>query len=254
MNTQKKIPAWIALPSSGVAWVLAALFTMFFFTVGLIVYPFFWLIERDKGGAMHAIAVMWARSIMLVNPLWVLKVTGHENIEPGKHYVVVGNHQSMLDILVVLAGLPLHFKFIAKKELFPIPFIGWHMSLAGYIPLDRDSRKSGKATMEKAAEWVARKVSVLFFPEGTRSADGEIQAFKSGAFKIAFDQKVDVLPLVIDGTGAALPKNSRVHTARSPLLVAIQKPVSSASAASVDELKEKVRAQMAGRLAEIRRA
>ena len=193
---------------------------------------------------------------MASSPFWHLKVEGKENVAPGKTYVIVSNHQSLLDILIVLSGLPrhTHFKFLAKKELFPIPFLGWHMSLAGYIPLDRKSHESGKKAMLTARHWLRKGVSVIFFPEGTRSLDGEIHSFKVGAFKLAQEEDLEILPLVIDGTGDAVPKHSWMLEKTTRLFLSIGKPISLKNQASTssDQTCEAIRQEMIERLARVR--
>ena len=202
---------------------------------------------------LHNISRVWATMILLTNPLWKLEVSGVENIQPGKHYVVAANHQSMLDIFVVLAALPFHFKFMAKKELFPIPVVGWHMFLAGYIAINRKSTKSGKKALDKANDALALKQSVLFYPEGTRSLDGKIKKFKAGAFKAAQENGVSILPVVIDGTGDAVPKKSWVIIKRSCLKVRILKPVAVPKTKTLEESIEKVRGKMIHEQARIKK-
>ena len=182
-------------------------------------------------------------------------MSGRSNIEKGAHYIVVANHQSLLDILAVLAAVPVNFKFLAKKELFYVPFMGWSMAAAAYIPLDRGSHESGRKAMGKINAFLARKVSVLLFPEGTRSRDGKIQAFKSGAFKLARDNKVKILPVVVDGTGRALPKKTWFLKNRATFRVSIGKPVSFEDLGNMtlEEAKEKIRHEMIGRLAKLRK-
>ena len=254
MNEKNVVPSWLSAPLSLLAWTAAIFFTIFFYLFGLFfVLPFSLLFDRGTRGLIHGVARIWACSIMAVNPVWRLKVEGRENIEPGRNYVLVANHQSLLDILVVLAGLPLHFKFMAKAELFSIPFIGWHMKLAGYIPLDRSSRESGRKAVFAAREWLRKGVSVLFFPEGTRSPDGQLHPFKMGAFKVAQEEKVPILPIVIDGTGEAVPKKSWSLKKKTNFFLLIGRPI---RVDSKDILLEKicgeVREGMAKRLARIR--
>lgn len=199
---------------------------------------------------MHKTAVAWAKAIVYTSPVWSFKIRGTEYIDPKKHYVIVANHQSLLDILVVLAALKPHFKFMAKKELFSIPFIGWHMAAAGYIPILRSSRTSGKDAMDKARGWLGKKVSVLFFPEGTRSVNGQIKEFKAGAFRVANEMKVEILPVVLDGTGEAVPKNTWTLNKITQFQVKIGKPI---QAKDVTETKTAVREQMIKTLEELRK-
>jgi 1-acyl-sn-glycerol-3-phosphate acyltransferase len=237
-------------------WVCYVLLTVVYNLLGLIfVLPLSLIFDHKTRYLMHAVAVIWGKSIMGSTPVWRLHVNGHENIEKGKNYVIIANHQSMLDILVALAGLPLslHFKFMAKKELFKIPFMGWHMSAASYIPIDRSSAHSGRDALLRARDWLEKKVSVLFFPEGTRSLDGEMKKYKVGAFKAAQDSGVEILPVIMDGTGEALPKNSFFVKKVSHMVVSIGKPVKIKPDENLEQASEKIWSDMKKRLAEIRR-
>ena len=236
------------------AWFMVVLLTILFSLFGILVLPFSLFLDRGTRHLMHGVAVGWAHAVMGTSPLWRVDIEGRENIVPGRPYVIVANHQSLLDIFIVLAALPVHFKFMAKKELFPIPFIGWHMALAGYIPIDRGSHESGKGAMITARRWIAKGVSVLFFPEGTRSRDGRIQDFKMGGFKVAQEEKVEVLPVVIEGTGDAVPKKSWRLRKATRFVLSIGKPVR-VEGTNYDALKksqERVREEMVHRLARIR--
>jgi len=220
----------------------------------LILWPLSVIFEQANGHLLHRLSRYWARFIAWMLPFWKIRVDGTEWIEKGKAYVIVSNHQSLLDILLVLGGLPLHFKFIAKRELFWIPFFGWHLWLAGYIPLKRGDRESGRACLVKAGQWLGRGVSVLFFPEGTRSPDGKIHGFKPGAFKLALERKVDILPLVIVGTRDAIPKHSWRVEKRSLLWLEIQRPISvkELSIGDLAEIKEKIRMGIMGRFNQLK--
>jgi 1-acyl-sn-glycerol-3-phosphate acyltransferase len=249
------LPFWMSAILSLLAWSAVVFFSVALFCVGLfVVFPFSMVIDRGTRGLVHRVAVMWARAIMATSPLWRLHIEGRENVVPGKPYVVVSNHQSLMDILVVLAGLPVHFKFLAKRELFPIPFFGWHMWLAGYIPLDRASHESGRKALFRASQWFRRGVSVLFFPEGTRSLDKAIHQFKIGSFKIARDENLEVLPIVIDGTGDAVPKKSWRMKKITHFYLSIGKPVSVSKdrAKSLEEIRDSIRGEMVQRLNRIR--
>lgn len=220
----------------------------------LILFPVSLLLDRGTRRIVHQNSILWARSIIGFSPIWSIVVTGREHLQPGKHYIVIANHQSMLDILAVCAALPINFKFLAKRELFQIPLMGWGMASAGYIPVDRASHKSGREAMQRITRVLNLGVSVLLFPEGTRSPDGKIQAFKMGAFKLARENKVEILPVVVDGTGQALPKNSWLIKKKSTFIVSIGKPISLDDFAdsSMDEAKEKIRHEMTGRLEHLR--
>lgn len=237
------------------AWFFVALGTTVFFFIGLLVLlPLSILFEKGSGRLSHRFAQFWARMIYRSIPVWRLKTQGLGKIQAGKTYVVVSNHQSLLDILVLLASLPLHFKFIAKRELFWIPFFGWYLWLARYIPLKRGDAESGRACLEEARRWLRRGVSVVFFPEGTRSPDGEIHLLKPGAFKLALEETNDILPLAISGTREAIPKHSWRIENRANFLLSIQDPIliKEWSGKPLEELRDRVRTVIAGAFEKMR--
>lgn len=232
-------------------WSFVATGTIFFSLLGLFVaWPLSLVLEGASGHLPHKVSQFWACTLCRVLPFWDLRVKGLENIEKRKTYVIVGNHQSALDILVVLAGLPLHFKFIAKRELFWIPFFGWHLSLARYIALKRGDPESGRVALEKARMWLKKGVNVLFFPEGTRSLDGKIHDFKAGAFKLGLEEKIDFLPVVIKGTRDAMPKRSFLLQMPIHMSLEILPPVSAQkfSVSDLEQIRDSVRNQMTSKL------
>ncbi len=136
---------------------------------------------------------------------WRLRLEGSW---PGKGpYVVVANHQSMLDILLI-SRVPREMKWMAKESLFKLPWIGWMFLLSGDIPVRRGDAGSGSAALRKAKAYLARGMSVMIFPEGTRSRTGTLGSFKSGAFRLAIEAGVPVLPIAVSGTAAGYPKGS----------------------------------------------
>ncbi len=246
---------WDGLFYSVVMWGGVSILTFFFSVLDiLIMFPLSLLSDRGTRWMIHQNSIRWSRSIIRWSTIWRIIVTGREHLQKGKHYIIIANHQSLLDILAVCAALPINFKFLAKRGLFLIPFMGWAMALARYIPVDRASHKSGRDAMRRITGVLEKSISVLLFPEGTRSSDGKIQAFKMGAFKLAQDNGVEILPIVVDGTGQALPKKSWLIKKKSTFIVSIGKPVSLTDLgnSSLEEVKEKIRHEMIGRLAKIR--
>jgi 1-acyl-sn-glycerol-3-phosphate acyltransferase len=154
---------------------------------------------------LHQWTCRWSDIILGMNPYWNVHVEGRHKIDPLKNYVMVSNHQSGVDILV-LFKLHCHFKWVAKKGLFRIPFIGWNMGLNGYISIERSKGRSKLQMMDKAADSIHAGNSVMLFPEGTRSPDGNLQTYKTGAFRLAFDTQTDILPVVIKNTSHAIKK------------------------------------------------
>jgi len=155
----------------------------------------------------HWYATVWGRGILKLNNRWSTEVHHQERIPRGKPLVIVSNHQGMGDIMMAFC-LDHHFKWISKRANFFVPFMGWFMFHAGYIPLVRGRRDSIERCMRKSRWWLDQGVSVLFFPEGTRSQDGVIKPFKPGAFKLALDAGCDILPIAMAGTLDALPKGT----------------------------------------------
>ncbi|MCF8026542.1 MAG: 1-acyl-sn-glycerol-3-phosphate acyltransferase [Desulfobacteraceae bacterium] len=149
----------------------------------------------------------WGALYTRIIPAWKISIQGRENIKPDKAYVVVSNHQSLLDILV-LFNLFFHFRFVSKSEIFKVPLIGWNMRLNRYIELRRGNRRSISRMMADCKKALDHGNSVLIFPEGTRSPDGRIRRFKTGAFILAIEHQTPVLPIVLSGTNKALPKYS----------------------------------------------
>jgi len=255
IHKEKALSFQAELFYSLIMWGGTVFLTLFFAILDLLIaFPLSLLFDRGTRRIVHQNSIRWARSIIGFSPIWRIFVTGREHLRKEKHYIIVANHQSLLDILAVCAALPINFKFLAKRELFQIPLMGWAMASAGYIPVDRASHKSGREAMQRITRVLNKSVSVLLFPEGTRSPDGKIHAFKMGAFKLARDNKVEILPVVIDGTGQALPKKSWLIKKKSTFIVSIGKPVSLEDFAdsSVEEAKEKIRHEMTGRLEHIR--
>lgn len=254
-TAQKDASAWIAIPVSLITWIGAVVFTVLYVLIGFFVLFPVTLIKKDPARKLiHWSAILWARSIIAITPVWKMRSEGFGHINPAKPYLIVCNHQSMLDILIVAAKLPLLFKFLAKKELFDIPFLGWHMKLAKYVPVDRANRTSRHKALVDLSDWLKQGASVLFFPEGTRSLDGEIHEFRPAAFKIARDAGVDILPVVVDGTGDALPKHSWLLKKHVEFRLSVL-PVVSTQNLSDDDLEQaqiRVREAMIAKLKEIR--
>ena len=138
---------------------------------------------------------------------WNIEISGRENMDANQVYVIVSNHQSLADI-PLLSHLRLDTKWLAKAELFRVPLVGWMMRMAGDVPVDRNLPRQGAKAMLRCAKYLRQHISVVFFPEGGRSPDGEVQAFNEGAFQLAIREKIPILPLVVEGTGKALPSKT----------------------------------------------
>jgi 1-acyl-sn-glycerol-3-phosphate acyltransferase len=193
------------------------------------------------GNFPHLIARTWARSILFISRVKV-SVTGYSNIDPLKSYIYMSNHQSNFDIPVLLGRLPVQFRWLAKAELFKIPIFGRGMRGCGYISIDRSNRKSAFESLARAARTIREGVSVLIFPEGTRSQDGSIRDFKKGGFVLAVDAGVPIVPVVIHGTWAIMPRN-RLRIDPTDVVLEIKKPIDTAAYTrkTKDELLAKIR-------------
>lgn len=201
----------------------------FFFGAFAIVWTFvcFWLVTiallfAPRGRVSHwVVRHIWVATMLEVFRVKVI-VTGLENFERDRPYVFVSNHQSHFDIVTIFHSTPTNLRFIAKKSLFYIPFFGWYLALAGYIPLDRSNRDRAIRSHDKAAEKIRKGVPIVSFPGGTRSLDGNVQPFKKGAFMLALKAGVPIVPISITGSIKVLPKTSvairsgtiRIHYAK----------------------------------------
>jgi 1-acyl-sn-glycerol-3-phosphate acyltransferase len=172
---------------------------------------------------MHKIARFWGRSILVVSGVKV-SVEGLSNIDRSAPYIYMANHQSNFDIPVLLGHLAVQFRWLAKMELFKIPIFGRAMRTAGYISIDRNNRQSAFASLQLAANRIKSGVSVVIFPEGTRSLDGKIRPFKKGGFVLAVDAGVPIVPVVITGTRAIMPKG-RFRVCPGRVRMVIHKPI-----------------------------
>lgn len=188
-----------------------------------------------------------------LNPLWTFKTGGVFPEDPRNPYVIVSNHESFVDILLI-SHLPWEMKWLSKKELFNIPVAGWLMRMAKDIRLDRKDRDSAKAAMVRCAELLDQRVSVMIFPEGTRSTTGDLLPFKDGAFRLAIEQGVPILPLAVHGAAPALRKHDW-RFGRSTAEVRVLEPVETdgMTVDDVDELKATVRARILTELASMGR-
>lgn len=154
---------------------------------------------------LHRFTSFWGSLYTWCNPLWSVTIEGTEHLSRSIPHVIVANHQSFADILV-LFRLRFHYKWVSKAENFRVPLIGWNMTLNRYIRLDRGSVRGNLQMMRKCEEALQGGSSVMIFPEGTRSPDGELRPFKDGAFDLALRTHSPILPIAIDGTAEALPK------------------------------------------------
>jgi 1-acyl-sn-glycerol-3-phosphate acyltransferase len=233
------------------------LFWAFLVTTSFICFPIaglIWAVTAPfdpKLRLLHQFTSFWASLYTWFNPAWPVHVEGRERIQPGEAYVMVANHQSLLDILV-LFRLFTHFKWVSKIENFRLPLIGWNMSLNRYIKLRRGDRSSVVQMFDHCTRTLAEGNSIMIFPEGTRSRDGRMRSFKPGAFELALKCERPLLPIVLNGTADALPKRGFVLQGRHRITVRVLDPIPVAEFAhlSADALTDRVRTQIAAELGE----
>src|SRR5690606_18816698 len=176
-----------------------------------------------------------------VNPGWKLRIEGRERLPWRGPAVIVANHQSLGDILILYA-LYRPFKWVSKASVFKVPFLGWNMRMNGYVGLVRGNKESIIRMMADCERWLDRGVPVLIFPEGTRSPDQNVQPFKDGAFRLAVKRNVPVIPIAITGSADTLPKHGLVVALRSRCVVRVLEPVDPAEfGGDVERLREAVR-------------
>jgi 1-acyl-sn-glycerol-3-phosphate acyltransferase len=200
------------------------------------------------GRQQIAVARVWARSLLLVSGVRV-KIEGLDKIAPGGSYVFVSNHLSYMDTPVVLANIPVQFRFLAKSGLFQIPLLGTHLARAGHIPVPRDNARAAVKTMTTAAQIIReRGISLLIFPEGGRSHDGRLDEFKEGAAYIAIRAGVPLVPIALKGTREILPYGSG-HVRAGSVIMRIGEPVPTAEAQLRD--REQITAKLRERIASL---
>jgi len=186
-------------------------------------------------------------------PLWKLRIEGRNKAARGTRYVIISNHQSTLDVLM-LGSLRYSFRWISKIENFRVPVIGWYLRMAKYITVDRGNKESKAEMMEKSVESLRKGISIMIFPEGTRSTDLEIGPFRLGAFQLAMMTDKPVLPIVIDGTGGVLPKHGVIFSRGHNIRIKVLDPVHPGSFGTSDpeELAGKFRNLLADELHRMR--
>ena len=217
-------------------WSCIVVATLVLGVFALITYPF----DR-KGRVGHYYAKLWGKAALLAN--WVkVKIEGMGHLNGKGPYIFMSNHQGSYDIFALLGHLPYQFKWLAKKELFSIPFFGWAMAAVGYVSIDRGGTRDTVEAMNEAAQKIRDGMSVAIFPEGSRSPDGSIQPFKKGGFTLAIKSKVPIVPVAISGSRDIMPKD-KLTTAPGEIRILVGHPIETENCALKDRelLMKKVR-------------
>jgi 1-acyl-sn-glycerol-3-phosphate acyltransferase len=227
--------------------VLIAFFPITLF-IWLIVFPF-----DHKRTITHWLLVYQGLLISRIIPIWKIDISGREKAVKGTTFVIISNHQSILDILL-LSCLRYKFKWISKMENKKVPVLGWYLRMADYIIVDRGNEESKAEMLDKSYRCLKKGISIMIFPEGTRSADNEIGLFKRGAFQLAIQAQVPILPVLIDGTGGILPKHGYVFGSGHYIKIRVLDPVMPADfeTENPEELAEKFKLLIAKELNELR--
>jgi 1-acyl-sn-glycerol-3-phosphate acyltransferase len=192
------------------------------------------------------------RALTRVNP-WRLHISGRENVEPGRVYVIVSNHQSLADIPLI-THLKIDAKWLAKAELFRFPGVGWMLRMAGDVSVERSDRRKGAQALLQCVRYLRKRCSLVFFPEGTRSPGGEVLEFNEGPFQLAIREQVPVLPLVVDGSGSALPRSTWIFGGTQDIYLRIMEaiPVEGLNVKQSGALRDTVRQKMIDELQKLR--
>ena len=224
-----------------IAWPLLVVLTVF--TAVFTVCTVFW----KNAEFVHKVQQFWSRSFFWLMFLPV-SVDGQEHIVPGQSYVFVANHQSMFDVWLVYGWLPVIFKWLMKAELRKVPFVGTGCKAAGHIFIDRRSTKAAMESLKEVEKQLVNGVCTVIFPEGTRSLNGEVGRFKRGAFQIAWNLGLPIIPLSMDGCYEVLPKG-KPFVYRAPVHMHIGEPIDLKQFSDPNEAIEAVRnAVIAGRI------
>jgi len=222
------------------AWLVLVLCILIWFPVMVVLL----LVTGPFDRGRYIVGYVFRRigpAMATLNPFWRFRYSGTMPQNPRHPYVVVSNHESFADILLI-SHLPWEMKWLSKAELFRIPIMGWMMWLAGDIPVKRGFGPSAVEAMERCRKALRQRVSVMIFPEGTRSKTAELLPFKDGAFRLAIEAGVPILPLALSGTGTALPKHGW-RFGRSAAHLRVLEPVDTAglTLADVPALKARIR-------------
>lgn len=237
---------------TGLFYAYFCVMTLLFWSLLLVVTPVVLLVDPQRRRLLNRLTATWGYSLVAGAPMWSVDWRGRERVGAGP-YIVVANHQSFADIPVIL-GLRHPFKFISKASIFDVPVIGWGMKLNEYIPIKRGDPESVIQMMALCKSHIDRGNSLLLFPEGTRSRDGRLRTFKQGAFRLAMESGVQILPVVMDQTGEVIPTSGLWIRSKwgTTVPVRVLEPIDPKEYDNARALSAIVRRKMAEELAEMR--
>jgi 1-acyl-sn-glycerol-3-phosphate acyltransferase len=235
-----------------IVWLIGVLYMILFFPLTFIIW--FITLPFDRNRKITHWILIWQSWILLrLIPIWKIKTEGREKAKKGTTYIIISNHQSILDILLI-NSLRYRFKWISKIENVKVPVLGWYLRMADYITVDRGNKESKEEMIEESLQCLNRGTSIMLFPEGTRSPDYEIGFFKRGAFQLAISSGRPILPILIDGSGGVLPKHGHIFKAGHRIRIKVFDPVQpeSFNTEDPDILALKFSTFMTGALQELR--
>lgn len=237
---------------SVIVWIIGLCFIVILFPLTFIIWLLVLPFDRERI-VIHWFLVFQGLVLTSIVPIWNINIEGREKAVVGTTYVIISNHQSILDILL-LNCLRYRFKWISKIENIKLPVLGWYLRMANYITVDRGNEESKVEMIEKSYQCLKRGISIMIFPEGTRSPDREIGFFKRGAFQLAIQADVPILPVLIDGTGGILPKHGFLFGSGHHIRIKVLDPVLPASfmTNNPEDLAQKISALMKSELEKIR--
>lgn len=181
---------------------IVILYSLLIAILSILIFPF-----DSRNRLSNPLMKIWTKAVLFIYGIKV-NIYGQENIDAGKGKIYISNHASYLDIFVQLAYLPDNVRMIYKKEINKVPLLGWAMMCAGFVALDRDRVRDAMKSLDKAAERVRNGLSVVIYPEGTRTSDGNVGEFKRGMFFLADKSKADIIPVSLSGTFKLMPGGS----------------------------------------------
>jgi 1-acyl-sn-glycerol-3-phosphate acyltransferase len=224
-------------------WVMTVLVVIVGFVVVTAVFVVTAPFDPGRYAAGRAFRLLGVAQVKL-NPFWRFRTSGVRIADPRRPYVAVANHESYADIFLI-SHLPWEMKWLSKDTIFRIPVMGWMMSMAGDVKVTRGDRNSAMQALAGCRDRLAKRVSVMIFPEGTRSRNGELLPFKDGAFRLAVEAGVPILPIVVAGTRHAMAKGSfRFRRAVACCHVLEPVPTEGLSLADVPALRDRVRSML----------
>ena len=233
-------------------WVVTVLIVIVGFPIMTVIFALTAPFDRGRYAAGRFFRLM-AVTAVKINPLWRFRTEGKTPENPRNPYVAVSNHESYADIFLI-SHLPWEMKWLAKDTVFKIPLMGWIMQMAGDVPIVRGNRDSASAAIAGCLDRLSKKVTVMIFPEGTRSRDGAIQPFKDGAFRLAIEAQVPILPIAVAGTRHAMAKGTfQFRKANAICRVLEPVPTAGMTLRDIPALKDTVRANIVAARSELRR-